>query len=90
MFNDPALLILAIAALGIFYVLVPVAADAYGRFRFRRQVECPETKEMTSIQLDAEHAACSAMFGRPRLRIADCRYWPGRYGCERKCLENVA
>ncbi|MBI3025440.1 MAG: hypothetical protein HYY66_07185 [Candidatus Tectomicrobia bacterium] len=89
MFTHPLLLILSIAAAGAVYVLIPVAADAFGRFRSRRQVECPETGRVTSIQVDAELAARTAIFGGPRLRVSDCRDWPARQGCGRKCLEKA-
>jgi len=89
MFDHPVLLILLIAALGALYVLAPVAADAYGRFRSRRQVQCPETGTVTSIQVDADRAARTALFGEPKLRVSDCRFWPGRYDCAQRCLEKV-
>ncbi|MEK6710153.1 MAG: hypothetical protein AABZ64_06210 [Nitrospinota bacterium] len=89
MLTQPVLLIVLIVALAALYVLLPVAADAYGRFRSRRRVRCPETGEETSIQVDAEHAARTSLIGRPRLQIADCRHWPGRHGCGQKCLEQV-
>ena len=90
MFDHPVLLILSIAALGALYVLAPVAADAYDRFRSRRRVECPETGTVTSIQLDADRAALTALFGEPKLSVSDCRFWPGRYGCAQRCLQKVS
>lgn len=89
MFTDPVLLILSIAAAGAVYVLLPVAADAYDRFRGIRPVQCPETGEETPVRVDAGRAARSALFGHPRLCVKDCGNWPGRIGCAQRCVEQI-
>jgi len=87
---DNALItIAAILALGTLFVLIPVASDSYRRFRRRRVVTCPETKAIAEILIDARHAACSSLFGNPRLRVKDCTRWPKREDCGQDCLHRL-
>ena len=84
------LLILVIAAIGFFYVVLPVAFTAYRHFRGPRTVVCPETGRATEIELDAWHAAATAMPGPSRLHVAACAQWPERAGCREACLTSPA
>ena len=83
---SPKLLILLIAAIGFFYVVVPVALDVYRRVRGPRTVLCPETGAPEEIEIDAWHAAATAVPGPPRLRVVACTEWPARAGCREGCL----
>jgi hypothetical protein len=87
--TTPLITIAAILALGTLFVLIPVASDSYRRFRRRRVVTCPETKAMAEILIDARHAACSSLFGNPRLRVNDCTRWPKREDCAQDCLPRL-
>jgi hypothetical protein len=80
----------AIAALCALYVVLLVMADVYLRFRTFRTVVCPETGLREEVQLDAWHAAATAVPGPPDVYIASCTAWPGRAGCERRCGPRVA
>ena len=84
------LLILVIVAIGFFYVMLPVALTTYRQFRGPRTVVCPETGGATQIELDAWHAAATAMPGPPRLHVAACERWPERAGCDEACLTGPA
>jgi hypothetical protein len=75
-----------IIAVGVLYVLVPVAFSAYRRACCRAMIRCPETGESAALRLDAGHAAWTATFGNPKLRVDDCSLWPGRKDCEQRCL----
>jgi hypothetical protein len=83
--NDP-LLLAGIVLVGLVYVLLPVMGDAHARFRRRRRVRCPETGTGAEVQLDARHAALTAAFGDPAVRVARCSLWPRRGRCGEGCV----
>jgi hypothetical protein len=84
--TGPWILLLAIAATAIVYVLLPIVASVFARYRKPRIVRCPETGVTAEIQVDARHAAATAVPGPPELRVADCSQWPDRKGCDQACL----
>ncbi len=84
--TTPLITVAAILVLGTVFVLIPLAADAYRHFRRRKVVTCPETKRIAEILIDARHAARSALFGPPQLRVKDCTRWPRRESCAQDCL----
>ena len=84
--NAPWIAIAAIVALAIFYILIPVAADAYRRFTLRRVVTCPETQRLAEIRLDPGYAARSTLVGAPKARVTGCTRWPERKGCPADCV----
>jgi hypothetical protein len=88
--SAPFLTLLAIAGVAILYVLVPIAADTFARYRKRRAVRCPETGLVADVQIDARHAARTAVSGSPELRVEDCSLWPGRKGCAETCVRPPA
>lgn len=84
--DKPVLVGAAIVILGAVYVLPLVVLEAWERFRRSRVVTCPETGLPASVGVDAGHAAMTAAWGRPDLRIAACSRWPERAGCDQRCL----
>ena len=78
-----------IAAVGALYVVAPVVAHTYRRFRGPRTVTCPENHESVEIQIDAGEAAASAAFGKPELRVKRCARWPEHQHCGQECLAEV-
>jgi hypothetical protein len=88
--NRPFVLILAILAVGIVYVLVPIAVDLYRRFRGKIQVTCPETKEPAAVEVHLKRAVLTGLFGKPRLRLAGCSRWPARQACDQDCREQIS
>jgi len=83
---SPWILVAAILAIALLYVLVPVVTDAFRRFRTRRMLRCPETGTGAEVGIDASKAALSSAFGPPVLRVKDCSLWPERKDCEQDCL----
>jgi hypothetical protein len=82
----PWITLVAIAALGILYVLLPIATNAFAQYRERRAMRCPETGKVAQVQIDPAHAARTALTGPPELRVADCSLWPERAGCAQACI----
>ncbi len=83
------LVIAIIVGVGLVYVLMPLALEAYVRFRKMREVTCPETMEQAAIRLDAKHAALTSAMGVTRLRTLNCSRWPERHDCDRGCLNQL-
>jgi hypothetical protein len=79
-----------IFVIGLGYVLLPLALEAYFRFRLPQTIACPESLEPASIRLDAFHAATSAALGSTRLAVLDCSRWPERHDCARACTTQMA
>jgi hypothetical protein len=88
--STPVVVTLAVVVVGLLYVTVPTALDAFLRYRKRRIVRCPETGTGESVKVDATHAALTATYGRPRLRVEDCSRWPQRHDCDQECLADSA
>ena len=86
MFENPLLLITAILAFGFAAVLLPVALDAYRRYRYRKVISCPETHGFAEVKLNAGRAAIGAAWGQPTVRVRECSLWPKRRGCDEKCV----
>ncbi len=80
------IVIIAILALALLYVLVPVVVDTFLRYRARRSLVCPETGGKAEVSVDAPRAAWGAAFGRILLKVRDCSLWPERKGCGERCL----
>ncbi len=87
--KDPLLVLAAIAALAIAYVLFPVFLDAFLRFRRERVVRCPHKQQQTALRLDAERAGLTALIGPPRLQVKRCPLWDGDVFCKQECLSQV-
>ena len=91
MFENPLLLIAAIVAFGLVFVVAPVAIDTYRQYRYRKVITCPEAHNLAEVNLNAGVAALGAGVGRPLLRVKNCSLWPKRKGCDEKCVrENWA
>lgn len=86
---NPELLILtgAIVALAVLFTLTPVALHVYGLYRERKELKCPKTGHLTSVQIWARKAAISSLFGEPKIRVIGCANWPEKKNCAQKCLE---
>lgn len=86
--EHPWLTLAGILVIALVYVLAPVVADAYARFRGVRALRCPLAGLKVEVALDAGHAACTAAFGPPALRISRCTLWPRRTWCAQACLRS--
>ncbi len=86
--SAPWILLAAIVAVAVVYVLLPVAVEAFLRFRARRRLTCPETGMNAEVGVDARVAGFTAAFRHSVLRVKSCSLWPKRAGCGRACLAN--
>jgi hypothetical protein len=78
----------ALAAIGIGWLTVK-AFKAFLRYRGKRVVTCPETCQQVGVEVDALHAAATAPFGGPALRLKECTRWPEREPCGQECLTQI-
>ena len=85
--SGPWILIGAILAVGVLYVLLPWMAHIFARYRAPRALRCPETGTKAWVEIDASHAALSAAFGEPDLRARGCSLWADRGACAEACLK---
>ena len=87
--STPLLTIAVILGVGATYVLMPVAADTYRRFRGPRKVTCPDIGKEAVVGLDAKHAAVTSAVGATKLRVENCSNWPEHDKCVQSCIEQV-
>jgi hypothetical protein len=85
--TDPWTVLAGLALVAIVFVLAPVVGGVYLRLRKPHLVSCPETHMPAAVGLDAGHAAWTAAFRQPRLRVRSCTLWPRRAGCAQRCCE---
>jgi hypothetical protein len=84
--SHPWTVVLAILAVALLYVLTPLAADTFRRFRSPRLLCCPETGAQAEVSVDAPRAALASVFGPPSLRVKSCSAWPEHERCKQHCL----
>jgi hypothetical protein len=87
--TSPGLAILLILAAGAVFVLLPTVLSTFYDYRSKRSVICPELRRRAQIGVDAGRAARSSIFGRLRLRVESCTFWPERSGCGEACLQGL-
>jgi hypothetical protein len=71
-------------------VYVLLAVRAYIRLRGDRVVVCPETNKPSAVGVDALHAALSAVWELPEIRLRRCSRWPQRERCRQACVGQIA
>lgn len=84
--SHPGLVLVAILGVALLYVLMPLVADTFRRFRTPSMCSCPETGGKAEVGIDASHAALTSAFGHPLLRVKSCSLWPERERCKQNCL----
>ena len=87
MYSESLMLIGAIVVLAVLFILTLVTLHVYGLYRDRKELRCPETGRLTSVQIGAGKAAISSLFGESKIRIKGCANWPEKKNCAQKCLE---
>ncbi len=87
--SNPGTVIVLILTVGVLFVLLPLAAHTFARYRPTRALRCPETGEPVRLDVDASRAALTSAFGQPRLRVKWCTLWPGRGRCGQSCLRHL-
>ena len=76
-------ILLIIATIVLLYGLVAFAA--YFRMRGTRIVVCPETEELAAVNIDAGHAAFSAVREKADIELTSCSRWQGVPQCDQAC-----
>jgi hypothetical protein len=82
----------ALAGIAVLVASV-LAARAFFRTFFNyhgtRIITCPETEKYAAVEVDAQHAALTRLFGTPQLRLEDCSRWPERQNCPQDCILQI-
>jgi hypothetical protein len=86
----PAPLFLLILFTMVLAAYVGIAFAAWFKMRGTRVIVCPETQQPAAVEVDAAHAAVSAILERPDLRLKSCSRWPEREQCKQTCVQQVA
>lgn len=84
--RDPLLVIAAIIALGLFYVLLPIFLDVFRHYRTTKMVDCPVKDRTTDIHIDAKWAALTSLSGHTKLRVKSCPLLKNTEICRQECL----
>lgn len=84
--ESPWILVAAILAAAVVYVLLPVVGDTFRRYRVSKVLRCPETGKEAEVGIDASRAALTSAVGHPLLRVKNCSLWPERKDCGQDCL----
>ena len=84
--NRMLLLITGVIALGSYFVIAPVVADTYRRYRGRKTVICPDTGQIAEVNLKAVTAGAMSALGKNWVRVKWCSLWPRRKGCAQECV----
>ena len=84
--SHPWIVLVAVLAVALLYVLMPLVADTFRRFRSPRMLRCPETGGKAEVGIDASRAALTSAFGQPLLRARSCSLWPEKEQCKQDCL----
>lgn len=71
-------------------VYVGLAVANYIRMRGARIIECPENHQPAAVKVDASHAAMTAVWESPDIRLQTCSRWPEREGCDQACTAQIA
>lgn len=80
-----AMMILA----GVAIFTLTVAVRIYARYRGKRIITCPETKEPAAVHVNAVAAAGKTLFGKQNIRLDQCSRWPERQNCGQDCLSQI-
>jgi nucleotide-binding universal stress UspA family protein len=83
---DPWLVLFALIALALLFVVAPVAAATFAYWRRPRRLVCPEEGTTARVTVDARRAALGEALGRPALEVARCSFWPRLRFCRQECL----
>ena len=84
-----AYLVIAIVVFTVLYFAVPLALGTLVKYRGKRVITCPETRQPAAVDVDVKHAALTAITGAPDLRLKDCTRWPERQDCGQECLLQI-
>ena len=81
---DPAIVIPAIIAIAVLYLLMPTLVFGTQAASHPKTVECPETKDF--VQVDVDPLICvKRMFADGPQEVVNCSRWPESADCDRAC-----
>jgi nucleotide-binding universal stress UspA family protein len=81
---NPGIVLLALVVIALVYVVGPVAAAAFWRWRRPWRLTCPRTGTVAQIRTAAVRASVAEVLGR-RAEIERCSLWPALRGCRQEC-----
>jgi len=84
--NRLFLLTAGVVMLGTYFVIAPVVADTYRRYRGRKTLICPDTGQIAEVDLKAATAGAASALGKNWVRVKWCSLWPRRKGCAQECV----
>ena len=84
-----AMLIAVAAAIVVLAGVGIRALRTYRSYRGKMLVQCPETRRLAGVDVDARHAALHQPGGKPQLRLWNCTRWPERADCGQDCLSQI-
>ena len=62
----------------------------YLKYRGKRLVTCPETRNPAAVHVNAGKAAVDVLEGKQaRIRLGQCSHWPDRERCGQECLSQI-
>jgi len=65
------------------------AGRTYLKFRGKRVVTCPESKQPAAVELAAWHIAVASALSKPNLHVRDCSRWREVERCDGACLTGI-
>ncbi len=84
---NPWVLLLALVAVAVVFVVAPVGAAAFAYYRRPWRLTCPHAVVEAQIKVDATRAAVAAVLGRGSPSIVRCSLWSRLRGCREECLQ---
>jgi hypothetical protein len=61
----------------------------YFKFRGPRLVTCPETHQVTVVEVAAKSVGVQAIWDKRCLQLSECSRWPVRENCGQECLRQI-
>ena len=86
----PVNIVIAIVAVVLLGLALALAARTWLRMRGARVVTCPENHASAGVEVDAAHAAVTAIYKAPDLRLKSCSRWPEKQDCGQECLQQIS
>jgi hypothetical protein len=84
--STPLIVVGVLVLVAAFYVILPIMAHTYRRYRGTWVTECPASDTTAEIAIDAKHAALTSAVGAPDLRVVGCSHWPAKEDCNQECI----
>jgi hypothetical protein len=79
----------AVVLIVLFFFLTRFVAGAYWRYRGKRVITCPDSKQPAAVEINAGRALRTAAMGKLELRLSECSRWPEKENCGQECLRQI-